>query len=113
MKKINLDEIEPIFGPGKEYYNRYYVYDNYCPQKVIEHFWQKYELQESRTLAFHLQIVAEYGRGGINIPITTDDSTFEQFRVDLEELLKAVYFEHKYNRKKPLKFVEKGGGYEK
>lgn len=105
-EKINLEKIESAFETNKEYFNRFFVCGDYCPQQVIENFWKKYDLSKSRKLIFHLELLASYGRDGINMPITTDNLTFSEFRADVTELLNAVYFEHRYNKKRAIKFVQ-------
>lgn len=85
------------------------VANGFCPQELIGLFFDKYSIEKSRILLFHLQTYLVYGKERIPASIQMDDTGFHSFRKELEELLKAVYLEYRYNSREPIKFVEKGG----
>lgn len=103
MKKVKISKLQAREITATN------VADGFCPQELIHAFFEKYSVEKSRVLLFHLQNYLVYGKERIPASIQMDDTGFHAFRKELEELLKAVYLEYQYNRKDPIKFVEKGG----
>lgn len=85
MKKINLDDVQPVCcGPGKEYFNRFYVYHNYCPQKVIAKFWDKYSLLDSKMLGQYLKKGSKvYIEGQLQTRKWTDQQGAEKYTTEV------------------------------
>lgn len=103
MKKVKLSKLLPreIIETG--------VTDGYCPRQVISGFFQRHSVEKIRVMLFQMEMLAAYGKYEVPIPIETDNEGFFDFRKELEDLCKAVYLDHKYNKKKAIKFVDKGG----
>lgn len=106
MKRIKISKLLPREIKATN------VVDGFCPQEIICAFFNKYSVEKSGVLLYHMQMFLVYGRERIPASIQMDDTGFHIFRKELEELLKAVYLEYQYNRQEPIKFVEKGGRYD-
>ncbi len=98
--QINLSDIDYEVGSQDEYFQFIHIEDGYCPEDYVRRFWEKYSLLDSQIFAYGLQVLAEYHRSHSDKDFLISNETLNSFRMDVANLLKAVYYDHTYNQDK-------------
>ncbi|RYE52000.1 MAG: hypothetical protein EOP48_17370 [Sphingobacteriales bacterium] len=82
--------------------------NNYCPQNVIDKFWDKYIVFGCQHLLLQMSITSNIGidRSGY---FAHNRQELDKFFTDLYGLFDAIYLEHRYNRhNQKIVFVDEG-----